>query len=191
MDIKITYPTPKKQRIRREAFLFVAQWPMIATAILCPIINWIVGGKAWSVIVLMGLYTVWTLGLSIDLVEYNRISQCIKYTVYACITLVLIDVLIVPLYASLVVPLVGCGGLIVASILFLTDVSRQKQNMLPMLNLIFLSLIASAFGIAFYHHYDRLVFAIMGAMALIWLIVCICVLRGDFLRELRRRFHIT
>ena len=92
MDIKITYPSPKKQRVRREAFLAIAKWPMIAATIICPVINFLVGGKAWSVIVLMGLYMVWTLAFSIDLVEYNRISQCIKYTFQICIMIVLIDV---------------------------------------------------------------------------------------------------
>lgn len=190
MDIKITYPSPKKQRVRREAFLAIAKWPMIAAAIICPVINFLVGGKAWSVIVLMGLYMVWTLAFSIDLVEYNRISQCIKYTFQICIMLVLIDVCLVSGWASFVVPIVAFVGLSLAVILFLTDISRQKQNLFPILTFIAFSFVGAAIAAYFYEGYTRLVFAITSAMALVWLIVCISVLGVDFVRELKRRFHI-
>ena len=190
MDIKITYPTPPKQRMRREAFLAVARWPMIAAAIVCPVINFFIGGKAWSVIVLMGLYMVWTLALSTDLVEYNRISQCIKYTFQICIMLVLIDMCLVSGWATFVVPIVAFTGLSLAVILFLTDISRQKQNLFPILTFIVLSFVGAAVAAHFYEGYIRMIFAITSAMALVWLIVCICVLGNDFLRELKRRFHI-
>ena len=101
---------------------------MLAAAIASVLVNWATGGKAWSLIVLMSLYMVWTLVLSPDLVEYNRISQFIKLITCTCILLTLIDVFLISGWAVIVVPIVGFGGLIVAGILFLTDLERQKQN---------------------------------------------------------------
>ncbi len=91
MNIKITYPAVEKRRLERQKFLHILRWPYLAVAIACPIVNYCVGGKAWSIIVLMGMYMAWKLVLSPDLVEYNRLSQTIKVLILSCGMLALID----------------------------------------------------------------------------------------------------
>ena len=78
MKVDITYPPVEKRRQRKKKLIRAAGWLMLLAAVICPVVNLAVGGKAWSLIVLMGLYMTWTLVLSPDLVEYNRISQFIK-----------------------------------------------------------------------------------------------------------------
>ena len=92
------------------------------------IVNICVGGKAWSAIVVAGEIALWKLVFALDLVEYNRISQFIKATIYSCIILALIHFLIVPFWALGIISILVYAALIVSGILFLTDIKRQKQN---------------------------------------------------------------
>ncbi len=190
MKINIIYPPVEKRRLQYKKILNIVRWPVIFAAYICPIINILTGGKAWSIIVLMSLYMAWTLVISPDLVEYNRISQTIKLIVCSCILLTLIDVFIKPGWAIEVVPIVCFCGLVVSGILFFTDIERQKQNMLPMLLLIFFSIAGSVIGLCLWREESRWALGIMGAFALALLICCITVLGNDFLRELKRRFHV-
>lgn len=190
MKIKVTYPPVAKRKLQRRKFLNIVRWPMLFAALICPVMNIVTGGKAWSLIVLMSLYMVWTLVLSPDLVEYNRISQFIKLVTCACVLLALIDVFLAPGWAIEVVPIVCFCGLAVSGVLFFTDLERQRQNMLPMLLLIFLALIGSALGLCLWHEESNWALAVMGTFALALLAACAVTLGNDFVRELRRRFHI-
>jgi len=190
MKVKITYPPVEKHKLKRRKFLNIVRWPILFAAYICPIINIVTGGKAWSLIVLMALYMAWTLILSPDLVEYNRISQSIKAVVCACILLALIDIFLAPGWAIQVVPMVCFCGLAITGILFFTDFERQKQNMLPLLMLIFLAMASSVIGLILWREESRWSLAVMGAFALALLVTCIITLGNDFVRELQRRFHV-
>ncbi len=190
MNIKITYPAVEKRRLERQKFLHILRWPYLAVAIACPIVNYCVGGKAWSIIVLMGMYMAWKLVLSPDLVEYNRLSQTIKVLILSCGMLALIDYFLAPGWAIEVVPIVAFGGLVIAGTLLFSDLERQKQNMLPLLLLIFIAIVASVIGLSVWYDRGRWAFWVMGAVAIVLLIACGIILGGEFLRELKRRFHI-
>lgn len=189
MKVEVIYPPVERRRLQRRRLLRILQWPFLLAAYLCPIINLLTGGKAWSVIVLMSLYMAWKLVLSTDLVEYNRISQFTKLIVCTCVLLSLIDGLLAPGWAVEVVPMVCFGGLVVAGILFFTDLERQKQNMLPMLVLIVMAMIGSVVGVSIWHDQVYWPMVVMGALALALLVGCAATLGGDFLRELKRRLH--
>ena len=189
MDIKITYPTVEKKKLQRRKLLEFARWPIGFGGYICLVMNLVTGGKAWSLIVCMALYMVWTLILSPDLVEYNRISQFIKLITCSCILLGMIDIFLAPGWAIEVVPIVCYCGLAVSGVLFFTDLERQKQNMLPMLLLIGVSLIGAVVGLSLWHEESRWALAVMGAFALALLVACVKVLGADFRRELKRRFH--
>ena len=75
MNIKITYPQVSKKKQTLRNIINILKILSIIAVIACPIVNIATGGKAWSLVVLMSIYMVWTLVLSPDLVEYNRISQ--------------------------------------------------------------------------------------------------------------------
>ncbi len=189
MNIKNTYPTPPKQKIKRNKLIKILRWPMIFAAIACPIINFILGGRWWSVVVLMGMYSLWSLVLSPDLVEYNRLSQFIKSVIYAIILMVLIDYFLAPGWAAEVVPIVGFGSLIVAAILLFTDLEQQKQNLRPLLIFIVICIVGSAVGLSVELKVSLWPLAVLGAVAVAVLIACVIVLRTELIRELKRRFH--
>ncbi len=189
MDVKISYPPVIKRGKLLGRFIKLLRWLALIACIACPVVNICTGGKAWSVVVLMGVYMLWTLVLSPDLVEYNRISQFIKLTLSACVLLGLIDYFISPGWAVEVVSIVAFGALAVCAGLFFSDLQRQKQNMMPMLTLILFSLIGSVAGLSIYRGPGRWAMIVTGALAAALLIGCIGILGKDFIRELKRRFH--
>ena len=90
MNIKITYPDVSKKIFQRKKILLILKWPLIIGSVACVIVNIVTGGPMWSIVALMGIYMFWSLVLNTDLVEYNRISQFIKTTIYSCILVSLV-----------------------------------------------------------------------------------------------------
>lgn len=189
MDIKITYPPVSKRQKRIAILAVILRWLALIACIVCPGVNLCTGGKAWSIVVIMGVYMLWTLVLSPDLVEYNRISQFIKLVLCACVLMGLIDYFLAPGWALDVICIVAFGALVVCAVLFFSDLQRQKQNMMPMLTLILLCLIGCATGVGIWREQARWSIFVMGGIALTLLIACIGVLGKEFIRELKRRFH--
>lgn len=189
MDIKIVYPPVEKGRVQRRKVLRILRWPVVLAAYASVVVNLLTGGKAWSVVVFVSLYMAWKLIFAIDLVEYNRISQFVKLVIYACILLVLIDVLLAPGWAVLVVPLVCMGGLVVSGILFFSDLEKQRRNLFPLLMFCVVSLAAAGLGLWIWKTETAWVFAAMGACALGLLVAIVSVLGNTFVRELRCRFY--
>lgn len=189
MDIKIIYPPVSKRTKRLAILAAVLRVLALIACVVCPVVNLCIGGKAWSIVVIMGVYMLWTLVLSPDLVEYNRISQFIKLVLCACVLMGLIDFFLAPGWALDVICIVAFGALVVCAVLFFSDLERQKQNMMPMLTLILLCLIGCATGVGLWREQARWSILVMGGIALALLIACIGILGKDFIRELKRRFH--
>lgn len=191
MQINITYPASSgKKEFRRRRMLNIMRWPFISAALICPVLNYLLGGKAWSLVVLMGLYMAWKLVFDIDLVEYNRISQLARFVFCSCTLLAIIDLFLVSGWALFVIPLVGLGGLVAAAVLFFTDLECQKQNMLPMFLMVLLAIAGAVAGWLIWGAACVWPITAMGLTAMALLLACIFVLRGGFLLELKRRFHV-
>ena len=195
MNINITYPELSKKRATREKLIRILRLPFVLSAFACPIVNIAVGGPAWSVISLFGLYMIWNLAVAIDLIEYNRTSQFIKFITYSIIMLILIDTLLTPdsPWGAIVIPIVTFSGLVVAAVLFFTDFERQRHNLMPLLIIDILCLLAAA-GMIIYIVESAVNMAlwpyiVMGSVSLALLISLAFTLKGGFIAELKRRFH--
>jgi len=186
MDIEIVYPSPAKRR--RSWWLAAVQWSFVVTAYLCATINLLVGGKPWSLVVLWSLWFVWSLLFSRDLVEYNRISQAAKLLLNTCVLLVLIDRCLVSGWAEFVVPIVCFGSLLAIGALFFTDLSRQRQNMMPMVWLIGASLVAMLVSLSGWPAMNWPMI-VLGVTAFTMLVASLIVLKEDLVREIRKHFH--
>ena len=190
MKIKITYPKVSPKIIKHQRLINFMKWPLLIAVVICPIINLITGGKAWSLVVLMSIYMVWDLVISRDLVEYNRISQFVKLITLTSLLLITIDVFLAPGWALEAVPILIFSGLIVTSVLFFTDIERQKQNIFPFLFLILLSIFSSIVGLSFYHEKDSWPLTVMGAVALFLLITLSITLKENIINELKKGFSV-
>jgi len=190
MEIEITYPKKSALKLQRHNIIRLARWPFLFAAYICPIINLLTGGPAWSVVVVWGLWIVWSFSLSPGLVEINRISLFVKFLANAAMLLIIIDVFLSPGWAIEVVPIVCFAGLTVTGVLLFTDIDRQKQNMMPMLLFIVVSLASSVSGLIIWgQDGDRWALGVMGAFAFALLIAGVSVLGNDFLLEVKKRFH--
>lgn len=190
MKIKITYPKVSPKIIKHQRLINFMKWPLLIAVVICPIINLITGGKAWSLVVLMSIYMAWNLVISRDLVEYNRISQFVKLITLTSLLLITIDVFLAPGWALEAVPILIFSGLIVTSVLFFTDIERQKQNIFPFLFLILLSIFSSIIGLSFYHEKDSWPLTVMGAVALFLLITLSFTLKENIINELKKGFSV-
>lgn len=190
MKIKITYPKVSPKIIKHQRLINFMKWPLLIAVVICPIINLITGGKAWSLVVLMSIYMAWDLVISRDLVEYNRISQFVKLITLTSLLLITIDVFLAPGLALDAVPILIFSGLIVTSVLFLTDIERQKQNIFPFLFLILLSIFSSIVGLSFYHEKDSWPLTVMGIVALFLLITLSITLKENIINELKKGFSV-
>lgn len=190
MKIKITYPKVSPKIIKHQRLINFMKWPLLIAVVICPIINLITGGKAWSLVVLMSIYMAWNLVISRDLVEYNRISQFVKLITLTSLLLITIDVFLAPGWALEAVPILIFSGLIVTSVLFFTDIERQKQNIFPFLFLILLSIFSSIIGLSFYHEKDSWPLTVMGAVALFLLITLSITLKENIINELKKGFSV-
>ena len=190
MKIKITYPKVSPKIIKHQRLINFMKWPLLIAVVICPIINLITGGKAWSLVVLMSIYMAWDLVISRDLVEYNRISQFVKLITLTSLLLITIDAFLTPGWALEAVPILIFSGLIVTSVLFFTDIERQKQNIFPFLFLILLSIFSSIIGLSFYHEKDSWPLTVMGAVALFLLISLSITLKENIINELKKGFSV-
>lgn len=190
MKIKITYPKVSPKIIKHQRLINFMKWPLLIAVVICPIINLITGGKAWSLVVLMSIYMAWDLVISRDLVEYNRISQFVKLITLTSLLLITIDVFLAPGWALEAVPILIFSGLIVTSVLFFTDIERQKQNIFPFLFLILLSIFSSIVGLSFYHEKDSWPLIVMGVVALFLLITLSITLKENIINELKKGFSV-
>lgn len=190
MKIKITYPKVSPKIIKHQRLINFVKWPLLIAVVICPIINLITGGKAWSLVVLMSIYMAWDLVISRDLVEYNRISQFVKLITLTSLLLITIDIFLSPGWALEAVPILIFSGLIVTSVLFFTDIERQKQNIFPFLFLILLSIFSSIVGLSFYHEKDSWPLTVMGIVALFLLITLSITLKENIINELKKGFSV-
>ena len=189
MEIKNIYPTLTRATRNRRKMLIVLRWPFILSAIASVIVNFLIGGPQWSIVAAFSLFAVWNLFLSIDLVEYNRTSQSVKMLVYVSILLALIDIFITDIFAWFVIPLVCFGGLTVCIALFFSNFDKQKHNMLPLISFAFISVIASLLTLLLNSGIESWPFIILLGLSVLFLIVLIILVKQDFARELRKRFH--
>ena len=191
MHVKNTYPKITKVSRNRKRMLNIVRWPFLAVSVAAPIVNLWIGGPLWSILVILTLVIVWKMILSPDLVEFNRISQSIKVTVWSSILIAAVDLLFVNnRFALFVIPIVCFAGLTNCIVLFFTDLEIQKHNMLPLINFIFVSIIGSAIALYFYQNEENWPLIVLFCLSVLSLLSLIIVLGQDFKIEMQRRFHI-
>lgn len=190
MQINCTYPVLKPEKLHREAFISWMKVILFTGAVVSLCVNLAVGGKYWSVVVIWSIWMVWVQLLSPDLVGYNRISQFIKLIINTCILLILINFLLSPAWFVGSVSIICFSALIIVGLLFFTDLERQKENMLPILFLIFLSLAGSIIGLSVYHGSARWTLSVMLGVSICLFVACFVILGGEFIRQCQKIFSI-
>ncbi|MGE4342588.1 MAG: DUF6320 domain-containing protein [Bacilli bacterium] len=169
---------------------FIVRWPFIIGVFVLPIVNIFTGTPLWSIVAIWSMWIVWSMLFSPQLVEYNRISNVVRLITNVAILLVLIDVFIASGWAIEVVAIVGFSGLGILSILFFSNLHKQRQNLFPMLLFIIVAIGLAITGIILWRestHWSIITLATTGGA---FLLTTAIVLRKDLLNEFAKRFHI-
>lgn len=143
MNRKITYPVPRRQYRFYRVFREFARYAFIIAGAVCLLINYLLKGKAWSIIVVWSLFASWSLLFSLRLVEFSIFSHAVKVVFYLVVLLILIDRFLAPGWAKTVVPIVLFGYLFVMFIVFFATYGRRRRHLvsITMLGLFNLMLI--------------------------------------------------
>ncbi len=189
MDFEVIYPKIKKQSLAMLRVRYIFGILFLVSSVACVAVNLILRGPAWSVVVLWSLYMVWTLCLKLPLVDRNLINLGVRFAVMTVILLILIDRLLAPGWAEFVVPLVAYGALIVLAVLFFVNVSKQRQNVMPLVFLTVCVVIASAIAL-FVFSLTSWPMIVLACVAVALLVATVFTLRTRLFSEIRKRFHI-
>lgn len=189
MEIDIIYPVLSKKKKAIENGRVILEWFLAAAAYACPIINICTGGKAWSLVALWAIWYFWNMLINRPLVEDNSISRLASALIYTTILFVLIELCLTAGWAVFVLPIIWFAMLLLIAAFFFTDVSRQRQNIMPMLWVIFGSFVAFVSAVIIMPRLEWPMI-VMGAVAFGMLLISAIVLRWGLWIELRKRFHV-
>lgn len=188
MEINNTYPPLPPRLHRRRRLRTVCGWCFLAAGAACIITNLCIGGKAWSAVAVWALWMIWSTLLTPVLVENNLISRSTRLLINTCVLLVLIDLTVSSGWAAFVIPIVCYGMLIAIGLIFFLNISKQRQNMMPMLWVVAGALVAAISAI-FGFSLDSWPMIALAAIAAVILIATMVILRSQFFAELKKRFH--
>ena len=146
MENNPLYPPITKKQRRRQHLAYVLNRIFVTCVILSIIVNFASGGAPWCLIVIIGFFTLHTMVVSPDLLEYNRISQTIKAIILLSILFILID-LLYPGWAGVATSVLLCCGIVLSAALFFSDFRRQRENLFPFLWLLIVALARALTGV--------------------------------------------
>jgi hypothetical protein len=102
----------------------------------------------------------------------------------------LIDLILIEGWMFEVLSITSFSLLVIAGVLFFSDIERQKQNMMPLFTLIILNVIGTVLGLLFDKGSFYWTYIVMGSISLAIIVLCIIVLGRNFIIQLIKRFHI-
>jgi len=189
MNPKITYPIPVRQHSFYRTTRAIVRIVFLTAAFVCVLLNLILKGKAWSLIVLWSLFSIWQLVFSLKLVEYSVFSHITHIFIDAIILLWLIDRFLAPGWASTVIPIVFFAAMLTMFIIYFVTFDRKHRHLTSMLVMGLLNLATIPY---YTHHWpidNWVAFAFQIASAVLFLVLLIISWK-DIPAELRARFKI-
>ena len=190
MNPKIIYPIPERQAGFYRSLRNLARITFLAAGVICLLINFLVKGKMWSIIVIWSLFSVWRLVFSLRLVEFSIFSHASKVTFYIVILLFLIDRFLAPGWAETVIPIVLFADLLVMFVLFFITYERRQRHLVSIILLGLLNLVSIPYSIHSWPIDNWIAFSFQIA-SLALFIVMIIVNRKDLMYELKVRFLVN
>lgn len=188
-DIRIEY----SDKTKGSLFLFwlrrVLKMFTFMGLLVCPIVNYYTGGKAWSVIADVSMIFFWIEFLSPDILENNAMRQVFRIGTFAIILNTLIGLLLSPGWLGFVLPIIGFSILITSVILFLSNLERHRNCIMPLLLETLMALIGFFVANAFEETLNWPIIT-LGALSLTIAVLGLIVFHNDIWIELKKRLHI-
>ena len=187
MNPKIIYPVPERQKMFYRNIRNLFRIIFLLSGAICVLVNILVGGKPWSLIVVWSLFSFWRLVFSLRLVEFSIYAHAIKVTFYLFVMMVLIDRFLAPGWAETVVPIVMFAYLLVMFILFFVTYDKKEKHLVSIMMLGAFNLVTIPYSIHSWPIENWIAFAFQCASFLLFLVMII-VNWKDIIYELKVRF---
>ncbi|MCF0261840.1 MAG: hypothetical protein HUK23_02885 [Sphaerochaetaceae bacterium] len=139
---EIKYPVPNKKSLFLYRLRQLLRLIFILAIIVCPIVNYLTEGKAWSIVVLWSIFMIWQNFLAPDVIEFLSLGQIFRLGSSILILIALIGIFLSPGWLGIVLPIVGNGILIISLIFFFIKMERHKHEIMPLIVEIISALIA-------------------------------------------------
>ena len=185
---RITYSKMKKTNLFMFHLRRILKWVFLLGIMVCPIVNYLVGGPAWSVISIVSIIFVWTTLLSPSVLEITSIGLVFRTGSFAIIITTLIGLLISPGWLGFVLPIIAFSTLALSGILFFSNLERHRNNIMPLIWEILFALVAF---LVLFLVMDKLNWPMitMGGLASIMAVTGLIAFHKEIWRELKKRFH--
>lgn len=189
-EIKTNYPERSKKSDYLNTIKTTVGWLLFIAAFACPVINYLTGGKAWSVVVLWGLFIIYKGVIAPEVFEATPLRLIFNWSIYIMVMLVLIGIFLAPGWLGFILPIVGFSSLLISAAVLFLDNRKQKKQAAPFVAGVVLALIS--FVIILYSGYPlNWPIIVLGSLSVFLLIIYIAAFGKDLFYELRKRFHIN
>ena len=188
-DIRIEYSDKTKGSLFLFWLIRVLKMLTFMGILVCPIINYYTGGKAWSVIADVSMIFFWMEFLSPDILENNAMRQVFRVGTFAIVINTLIGLLLSPGWLGFVLPIIGFSTLILSVVLFLSNLERHRNCIMPLLLETLMAMVG--FLVANFTE-EKLNWPIitLGALSFTIAVLGLIVFHNDIWTELKKRLHI-
>lgn len=187
-NLKISYPPVTKASLFLHRVRQTLKWLFILALVACPVINIITGAPAWSVVAVLGVFFVWKVFLSPDVLERGPMNYLFTFTAFAMIQTALIGLLLSPGWLGFVLPIMGFSTLILSVLFFYTASKRRQDGIIPLLSQTIAALIAV--GVIYLKDGElSWPMVVLGTLSLVLLVMGSIAYHTTIAREIRKYFH--
>lgn len=190
MDVKNIYPHIKLRSRFWKVFCFIYNIVFVLCIFILPLINFLVKGKAWSVVALFSMFAVWRIFITPSQFEINRTDETLKSLIYILILLGLIEVFLVGGWAITVIPIICFVGITIAFILFISDLEGQKHHSLTFIFFLLLCIAAGLVGIFLDSVKEKWVFIVLASVASAALVTTILTLKTTIIEDFKKKISV-
>ena len=190
MNPKIIYPIPDRQSTLYRNLRSVTRIVFILAAFVCLLVNILVKGKPWSLIVIWSLFCAWRLFFSLRLVEFSIFAHNVKITLYIVVLLYLIDRFLAPGWGETVIPIVLFGDLLIMLVVFLMTYDRKERHVVSITMLGLINLAMIPYSLHSWPITNWIAFAFLCASSVLFIVLLI-INRKQLIHELKVRFNIN
>jgi hypothetical protein len=187
MNPKIIYPVPERQSLFYRYLRNIVRIVFLVAALACLIVNFLIKGKMWSLVVIWSLFSVWRLVFSLRLVEFSIFAHANKVTFYLVVLLFLIDHFLVPGWAETVIPIVLFADLLVMFVIYFAIYDRKERHLISIVLLGVLNLITIPYSLHSWPISNWIAFAFQCASLLLF-VTLLLINRKELIYEIRARF---
>ncbi len=182
------YPTASHHFGKKHVRILMRNLCLL-TAYVCVLVNAIVGGFVWSVIVLGALMVAWVAFLYRPMLENTLIKKLCNTLTAVCLFLILLDDVLGTSWAYFVVPIVFWGNLLIIGLLFVIFFRKQKRNCMPLFEAMTAGMAVTVLTLLIFGEINW-PFIVLGSVSLGMMVLFLILYWSTLRFEFRKRWHV-